>query len=208
MFDGVKRAYDVSSTKYELEDWDEKCLELNRKLVEETIDEAHIRENAIYSRVGSLLALNGVILAIMFTFLGAKIESNSTPAYFIIAGICSLIISILILGYMLIPATRRVVNLNSCVEDPGYTNNKKNPLELMKAITNDRINNYNDLQNLINVSAVQLMLAILFSVAGLIMMGFSLIFSTIAEEYAICICLALVTIMGWFMIQYIKQANV
>ena len=125
MLDGIKRKHVVSGTTYGLDGWDEECLNQYRKLVEETIDEAHIRENAIYARVGSLLALNGMILAIMFTFSETKIEPDSLSAYFIVGGICSLIVSILILGYMLIPASRRIVNLNSCLDDPEYISIKE-----------------------------------------------------------------------------------
>jgi len=80
---------------HDLYGWDEACLKLNRELLEETIDEAHVRENAIYARVGSLLALDGVILAIIFTFMSrSSVEPDSIFSYFIVAGILALIFSL------------------------------------------------------------------------------------------------------------------
>ena len=78
----------------------------------------------------------------------------------------------------------------------------------MKVITSDRINNYNDLQNLLNVTAARLMLAIFFSVLGLTILGFSLMLSVIDEKIAICIFPIFIVVTLWFTYHYYKQAKV
>jgi hypothetical protein len=189
--------------------WTEECLKLNRDVIEETIKEAHNRENVIYSRVGSLLALDGVILAVVCTLISRMgIASDSVPACLLTAGICILILSVLILGYLLIPPTRRGVNPKSCESDKAYSDNCRNGIELQKVISRDRVNVSEDTASLLMTMSVHFSLAIIFSAAGLGMIGFAMIFSMINGASATAVCAVMTAVIIIFLSSYWKRAKV
>ena len=200
---------DPPSFGYDFNGWDEECLKQHRELVEDSMKEAYIRETAIYSRVGSLLALNGVILAVVCTLISrATSPYGSVSAYLLASGICALMISVLILGYLLTPAPRMVTRSESCRSDKNYENNRSRPTEIRKAILRDRINSHLDLQDLLNITGKQFMIAILFSVTGLGMIGSALITSIINETAAIFVCISIGAIIIWFASKQKKKLSI
>jgi len=78
----------------------------------------------------------------------------------------------------------------------------------MKIITNDRVSNFHDHQNLLKVTAMRFMLAIVSSVVGLAAIGFAMITSIINETLAVLICVIMSIVIAWFILQYIKQAKI
>lgn len=169
---------------YDFQGWDDDCLALNRGLLEETIDEAHVRENVVYSRVGSLLALNGVILAVICTFVSRANINDDSAAMLLSAGICALVVSILILGYILIPPWRLVVNAESCETDPIYYSNRNNKTELQKAMIIDRTNLCLDVHTLLESMTMQLTLALITTTIGLGLLGSALTTSILDDNHA------------------------
>ena len=189
--------------------WTEECLELNRGVIEETIKEAHSRENVIYSRIGSLLALNGVILAVVCTLISrANIASDSVPAYLLTAGICILTISILVSGFLLVPSNRTLVSTDSCASDVNYKKNSRNVIGLQKAITRDRIDVSEDIVRLLGSMSVRFSLAIIFSAAGLGLIGFALIITMLNALFAMAVCMSMAVIIIIFSVFYWKRAKV
>ena len=135
------------------------------------------------------------------------IAYDSLSAYLLVFGICALIVSVLILGYLLIPAYRLTVNPESCKTDRNYDCNRNDPVELQKSITRDRIDNCNDLQELLRVTGEQFTIAIVFSAVGLGLIGFALITSIIREFTGISLCLIMGAITAWFIYHYINRAK-
>jgi len=203
------RKEDPTPFDYDFGGWTEECLKLNREVIEETIKESHARENVIYSRTGSLLALDGVILAVVCTLISrANIVYDSLSAYLLTAGICVLILSVLILGGLLVPPSRRIVCVESCASDPNYQNNCKNTMELQKVITRDRIDVSEDSVTMLNMMFRHLSLAMILSASGLGLIGFSLISSMINYIPAILICTVMTIAVVGFSVLYWKRAKV
>jgi len=207
-FKGLKKEEPVPFD-YDFRDWSSDCLELNREVVEETIKEAHSRENVIYSRVGSLLALNGVILAVVCTLISrSNMATDSVPAYLLATGICVLIFSVLILGYLLIPPTRTIVDPRSCGSDQNYYNNHKDDVGLQKIISGERIGVCENIRIILKTMSVYFSLAIISSAAGLGLIGFALISSMVNNILAMLLCSIMTMAIIWFSILYWKRAKV
>ena len=203
------RKEDPAPFDYDFNGWTEECLKLNREVVEETIKEAHSRENVIYSRVGSLLALDGVILAVVCTLISrANIASDSVPAYLLAAGICVLTLSVLILGYLLIPSTRKGVNLKSCGSDQNYYNNRSDNIEFQKVVSRNRIDVGEDVVTLLKTMSIHFSMAIIFSVTGLGLIGFALTATMVNTTLATFICVAMSVVILLFSVLYWNRAKV
>ena len=177
-------------------------------MIEETIKESHAGENVIYSRVGSLLALDGVIPAVVCTLMArANIASDSLSAYLLTAGICVLTLSVLILGYLLIPPKRTIVSSDSCSSDPNYQKNCKNTVELQKTITKDRIEVSEDTVSILKVMFVHLSLAVILSATGPGLIGFALITSMVNKFLTISICTLMAIAIISFSVLYWRRTK-
>ena len=197
--------YPTKALKDDFSDWDTIALKRYERVLEKTIDEAHVRENVVYSRSGALLSLNGIILALICTFLGMSLPVIDSVAIILMTvSIVAFVASSVILGFVLIPPDRTVVDGYS--PDGGYGQHKRDPRALERLIVIDRSKVCNRLQGIVRNCSYLLGVSIFLSTIGLWGIGSAMIHVLMGDSmqfYGLNVSLIIVVATLLFVITFI-----
>ena len=163
----------IPALKDDFSKWSDEALGVYSPVLEKTIDEAYARENVIYSRAGALLSLNGIILALVCTYLANSNAIDEWIIRFLVFGIVMLVVSSVLLGYVLIPPDRTTISPYS--PDRNYGAHKCDSRTLSRLIMVERTRVANRLNNVVKRSSYILGISILLCTLGMWGIGSSMI---------------------------------
>ena len=146
--------------------WKPECVDEYMSVIKEELRFIRDNENEIHVRSGSLLALNGIILALIVSFTDHGIIASSLVKFFIITSVLSFLLSAFFMFWSMRPSRRQQISYLS--HETDYCRSRKDEKAIRSRILNDLVISIETLDEVYRKKVNRFEVGLHFAMFGLI----------------------------------------